>query len=150
MSTTLEKTVQQEQEAHEAAEQADRDHDAQQHEDPDGQTALIDRSEYEREDLAIAKVDGNAIDRIAITFTGTVYLERSEPADVALYNRLTLGTGVTLMVEGKCFGTGAKGATNRDGEPDVILGQKTVKVETVYIPAVENLDSELARTAEAA
>lgn len=148
MGTTLEETVRKEQEHYEQ-EHADEpvDADEPEHVDETGQTALIDRSQYEREDLAIAKVDGNSIDRIALTFSGTVYLERSDPADVALYNALRLGTGVTLMVEGRCFGTGAKGATNRDGELDVIVGQKTVKVDSVYRPAAEDIEDELKRTA---
>lgn len=114
--------------------------------DEAGNPTLIDRSQYEREDLAIAKVDGNAIDRIRIAFSGTVSLDRSEPADVALYNRLVLGREVTLMVEGRASGTGAKEATGRDGDLDVIVGQKTVTVTTVYVPAAEELESALART----
>lgn len=115
-----------------------------------GPIPLADRSAYEREDLAINKVDGQPIDRIKITFSGSVMVDRSEPADVALYNRLVLQREVTLMVEGKCSGTGAKGATDRDGDLDVEVGEKTVKVTTVHIPVVENLKEELARTAEAA
>ena len=154
MSTTLEETVRQEQNDHDAAQDADVEADGAAHdtpEDPDGQQTIVDRSQYEREDLAINKVDGNPIDRISITFTGTIMLDRSEPADVALYNRLTLGKGgLTLMVEGTCSSTGAKQATNRDGELDVIVGTKGVKIQTVYIPLVENLDTELKRTAKAA
>lgn len=99
--------------------------------------ALFDASDYDREDLAIQKIDGNQIDRIAITFTGTVYLDRSSPQDVALFNRARLFQDITLMVEGKCSGTGAKGATDREGELDVIIGQRTVKVTTVYVPAID-------------
>lgn len=103
--------------------------------DPDGK-ALFDRSQFEREDLAIDKVDGNPIDRIKLEFAGAVFLDRSAPADVALYNKLRLGHDVTLMVEGKCSSTGAKGATDREGDLDVVVGAKGVKVTTVYIPAV--------------
>lgn len=162
---TLEETVKREQEEHDAAEQDRRDATGPEHdepaatepepdpgepagEEPNGQTTIIDRSQYEREDLAIARVDGNQIDRIRIAFSGSIMLDRSEPADVALYNRLTLGKGeVTLMVEGVCSSTAAKQATNRDGELDVIVGEKTVKVRTVYVPAVEELETELARSA---
>lgn len=137
MSTTLEKTVQAEQDDYDA-QQAD---DAE-HVDEKGRATLIDRSAYEREDLAINKVDGQTIDRIAVTFAGTVYLDRSDPSDVALYNRLVLQRDVTLMVEGKCSGTGAKGATDRDGDLDVVIGHKTVKVATVYIPAIAEAELE--------
>lgn len=103
--------------------------------DPEGK-ALFDRSQFEREDLAIPKVDGNPIDRIAIKVVGNVYIDRSEPADVALYNKLMLGHDVTLMVEGKCSNTSAKGATDREGDLDVIVGVKQVKVHTIYVPAI--------------
>lgn len=103
--------------------------------DPDGQTAIIDRSLYEREDLAIPKVDGQSIDRIAITFSGTVFLDRSSPGDVKTYNALTLGRDVQLLIEAKCNGTGAKGATDRDGALDVVVGTKGIKVHSLMRPA---------------
>lgn len=146
-SQTLERTVQEEQEAHDAQEAAEREAAEQEHEDEQGQPTLIDRSQYEREDLAIAKVDGNSIDRIYVGFSGGFFLDRSEPADVAFYNRLRLGHDVTLMVEGRCLGTGAKGATNREGQLDVVVGEKKVKIHTGYVPAAEDLEAELARTA---
>lgn len=111
--------------------------------DPEGK-ALFDSSDYEREDIVISKVDGNQIDRIAIKFAGEVFLDRSAPEDVALYNKLRLGNEVTLMVEGRCSATGAKGATDRDGDLDVVVGQKSVKVTTVYIPAGEFTIPEIA------
>jgi len=96
---------------------------------------LFDRTQYEREDLQIPKIDGNTIDRIAVKFAGEVFLDRSSPADVALFNRLVLGHDVTLMVEGHCSATGAEGATDRDGDLDVVVGQRSIKVNTVYVPA---------------
>lgn len=103
--------------------------------EPGGQTAILDPTEYDREDLQLPKVDGQAIDRIALKFTGTVFLDRADPADVALYRKLTLGHDITLMVEGTSRSTAAKGATNKDGELNVILGEKGVTITTVYIPA---------------
>src|SRR3569833_1306251 len=50
---------------------------------------LFDRSQYDREDLAIPKVDGQQIDKIRVDFGGSIMLDRSDPADVALYNSLT-------------------------------------------------------------
>ena len=103
--------------------------------------ALFDRSQYEREDLAIPKVDGQTIDRIRLDFSGSVFLDRSNPQDVALYNRLTLKGDVTLMVEGRCSDTGAKGATDRDGNLDVIVGHKKVRVHTVYLSTIDGLEA---------
>lgn len=104
--------------------------------DPEGKR-LFNASDYEREDLALPKVDGNQLDRIAVKFAGEVFLDRASPADVALFRKLVLGQEVTLMVEGRCSATGAKGATDREGDLDVVVGQKAVKVTTVYIPAID-------------
>lgn len=104
-------------------------------EDPDGQTALVDRSEYEREDLAIPKIDGNQVDRIALSFAGTVFLDRSDPDHVRIYNALTMGrSGLTLKVTGRCSGTAGKLATDKGGSLDVVVGTKTLKVESVDVP----------------
>jgi hypothetical protein len=100
-----------------------------------GQTAIIDHSQYEREDLQIPKIDGQSIDRISIKFAGEIFLDRSEPSDVAVYNALRLGKDVALLVEAKCSSTAAKGATDRDGDLDVVVGTKGLKVHTLSKPA---------------
>jgi hypothetical protein len=102
---------------------------------PDQEDALFDKTNYDDPELAIPKVDGSSIDRIGLKFTSTVYLDRSVPADVALYNRLKFGQDATLMVEVTCNSAGAKGATDREGELDVVIGIKSLKVHTVYRPA---------------
>jgi hypothetical protein len=96
---------------------------------------LFDRSQFDREDLQIPTVDGQTIDRIAIKFAGEVFLDRSDPADVALYNSLELGGDIQLLVTAKCSGTGAKLATDRGGELDVTVGGKGVRVVTLAAPA---------------
>lgn len=106
--------------------------------DPEGK-ALFNRDAYEREDLAIAKVDGQQIDKIAVKFTGRILLDRSAPADVALYNRLQMGSEVELRCAGKVTSTGAGWTTNRDGDLDAIVGEKAVKVETVWVLSPEQL-----------
>ncbi len=95
--------------------------------------ALFDRSQYEREGLAIKNVDGNAIDRIGLKFGGTITLDRSNEDDVALYNRLRLGQDVTLRVEARCAGTGAKEKADADGHLELVLGEKALRVHTVYV-----------------
>lgn len=102
--------------------------------DPTGE-ALFDREAYDREDLAIPKVDGQQIDRIAVNFTGEIMLDRSDPEHVALYNRLILGGNVDLRIAGEITGTGAKRATARDGDLDVVVGRKTIKIDHVTIAA---------------
>lgn len=98
-----------------------------------GTKTLFDASDYEREDLAVPKIDGNAIDRLALAFSGGIMLDRSEPKDVALYNRVHGQKTIELWVEAKWGGTLASPNTNRDGDLDVIVGRKTLKVESIRI-----------------
>jgi hypothetical protein len=102
---------------------------------------LFDRSHYDREDLAIPAVDGEGIDRIRIRFTGSVMLDRSAPADVALFNRLRLSKEVELRVAGRVSGVSTGYTTGKDGDLDAVVGERTVKVETVWVLDPENLSS---------
>jgi hypothetical protein len=106
--TELERTVREEDEVHDLdTSDSVTSNDVEKTEEA-GQTAAFDKSQYDREDLQIAKIDGQSIDRIAIKFTGEIHLDRSDPSDVALYNELKLGRDVALLVEGRCNKTGAK------------------------------------------
>lgn len=100
---------------------------------------LFNASDYDREDLAIAKVDGNQIDRIKIKFAGSVMLDRSNPADVALFNRLRLNQELELRVAGKVTGIGTGFTTGKDGDLDATVGSKTIKVDTVWVLDPEGL-----------
>ena len=100
---------------------------------------LFDKSQYDREDLAIPKVDGEGIDKICVKVAGSIMLDRSDPADVALFNKLTLGKECELRCAGSVSGVGTRYATNRDGDLDAIVGEKTVNVETVWILDPEQL-----------
>jgi hypothetical protein len=106
-------------------------------EPPDGK--IFDDTDYEREDLALPKIDGQGVDRIAVKFSGTVFLDRSDPADVDLVRRLKLGQDATLLVEGKVSAKSYKGATDREGDLDVVVEELGIKVTTVYRPAAEEL-----------
>lgn len=101
--------------------------------------ALFDKSQYEREDLQISKIDGQSVDKIRVKFSGSVMLDRSDPADVALYNRLLLGEDCELRVAGNVSGSGGGKTTNKDGDLDAIVGQKTVTVDTVWVLTPEEL-----------
>ncbi|HEY8723423.1 MAG TPA: hypothetical protein VIL92_06140 [Gaiellaceae bacterium] len=100
---------------------------------------LFDKSQYEREDLQIATVDGQTIDKIRIDLTGSILLDRSDPADVALYNRLILGHECELRVSGKVGGSGAGYTTSKDGELDAVVGKKAVKIDSVWVLTPEEL-----------
>lgn len=148
--TQLERTVREEQEAHDQAEveprrqnvETDEPDEVEADDEPDepnteqdGQTTAFDRSQYDREDLQIAKIDGQSIDRIKIKLTGEIHLDRSDPSDVAVYNELRFGRDVALVVEGRINKTGAEGATDREGDLDVVIGTKTLKVASLRKPA---------------
>jgi hypothetical protein len=96
---------------------------------------LFNKEEYDSPKLALQKIDDQPIDRIAIKFGGTVFLDRSDPNDIALYRRLRLGADVDLKIQANVAFAGAKGATDRDGELDVIVGQKSLRVHSLDIPA---------------
>ena len=104
-----------------------------------GGTSLFDPADYDKPGLQIPKIDGLSIDRIGIDFGGGVMLDRSEPADVALYNRIHGERTIELWVEAKWGGVGAKPATNRDGDLDVIVGKKSLRVESIRIVDPEQL-----------
>lgn len=100
---------------------------------------LFDSQEYEKEGLQIAKVDGRGIDKIRVAFNGSIMLDRSNVDHVALFNRLTLGKSVQLRVAGEVTKTGVGWTTNKDGDLDAIVGERGVKVTTVYMLDPEEL-----------
>lgn len=100
---------------------------------------LFDKSDYDREDLAIPKVDGEQIDKIRFAFSGSVMLDRSEIADVALFNGAKLGKDLELRISAKVAGVGTGFTTNKDGDLDVIVGEKKLKVESVWVLDPEEL-----------
>lgn len=108
--------------------------------EPDaGKGQLFDKSQYEREDLQIERIDGQDVDKIRVAFAGSVMLDRSDPADVALYNRLTLGGECELRCAGTVSGTAGTYTTSKGGDLDAMIGQKTVKVETVWVLTPEQM-----------
>lgn len=104
-----------------------------------GTTTLFTVDDYNDPALAIPKIDGQSIGRIAVAFSGEIFLDRTTKEDVALYNSLVMGRDVELRVAAKVVGTGAKGATNRDGDLDVIVGKKSLTVKTLYVLTPEEL-----------
>jgi hypothetical protein len=98
---------------------------------------LFDKSQYEREDLQLPKVDGEGTDKIAIKFSGTVLLDRADPADVALMRSMKLGNDVTLNVEASVSAKAHKFTTSREGELDAVVLEHNARVHTVYRPAGE-------------
>lgn len=100
--------------------------------DPDGK-ALFNRDHYQREGLAIDMVDGQPIDKIRINFAGSIMLDRSAVADVALFNKLLLGKVAECRVSGKVSKIGTGYTTNREGDLDAIVGERTLKIDTIQV-----------------
>lgn len=101
--------------------------------------ALFDKTRYDDPELRITKVDGQGIDKIRIGFAGSVLLDRSNPKDVELYNRLTLGKECELRVSGKVSKVSTGWTTNREGDLDAIVGERVCKIESVWVLTPENL-----------
>jgi hypothetical protein len=98
-----------------------------------------DRSQYDKPGLRLAKIDGKSVDRIAIKFSGQVMLDRSDPADVKLFRDLELGKqNVSLLIEAAVDKASGSGATNRDGDLDVIVGSKTLRIHSLMRPASDD------------
>lgn len=108
---------------------------------------LFDASHYDDPELAIPKVDGQGIDKIRVAFTGSVMLDRSDPRDVALFRKLKLGKEVELRVAGKIAKTATGWTTNREGDLDAVVGERTCKIDTVWVLDPENLAG-VARTSD--
>lgn len=104
-----------------------------------GNPALFDTSEYRDPSLALPQIDGHDIDRIAIKFSGEIMLDRSDKDHVALWRRVKLGQKIELWVEAKGLGYEGKGATNKDGELDVIVAKRSVSVQHVRVLGPEDL-----------
>lgn len=102
-------------------------------------TPLFDRSKYDREDLALPKIDGEGIDKIRVDFSGSVMLDRMRPEDVALFKRLALASECELRVAGKVSAVKDGFTTSREGDLDALIETRTVKIDTVYVLTPEEL-----------
>jgi hypothetical protein len=139
MTTTeseLERTVREEQEAHDAAQ---RQTAGDVPPDPDG-NALFDKEGYIPEALALPKIDGEQIDKIGIRFKASrILLERSDEADVAMVRDLKLGSTVTLLVECDVGVPAPAFTTAKEGELDALVLYRELRVTGVYKPVPEQL-----------
>lgn len=92
------------------------------------------KSEAAPEALSLPQIDGQGIDRIDVNFSGSIRLDRSDPADVALFKRLALGKEVDLRVVGIAAGKDARISYDEDGYPGETTARAKVKVTTLYRP----------------
>ena len=154
MTTTeseLERTVREEQEAHEAEQRRLRDagetDDDEQPAavagdvppDPDGK-ALFDKDGYIPEALALPKIDGEQVAKIGISIKSSkILLERGEEADCALVRDHHVGQTITLLVECDVGVPSPAYTTSKDGELDALVLYRELRVTGVYKPVAEQL-----------
>jgi hypothetical protein len=93
---------------------------------------LFNGDAYLDPELRLERVDGLQVDEIALAFTGTIRLDRSNADDVALYKRISRGAAVELQVGCRHAGINAAIAEDDDGARTV-TGTKRVKVETLQV-----------------
>jgi hypothetical protein len=82
------------------------------------------------------EIAGEAVarpDRIVVMFSGSVILDRNDPRDLELFDRLQLGTDTSLRVEGQVAARTQKQYTQR-GENTLVKEEAKVVVFAVYDP----------------
>lgn len=100
--------------------------------------ALFDTHAY----LDVPTVDGQAADKLVVSFSGSVSFNAGDEQGKQLFRSLSLGKSATLQVEavvaGKAGGWKIVGAGG-DMEREVVTATAKVKVETLYLPSPEDL-----------
>ena len=137
MATATEEAVRTEQEDWEAEQENAGDETP---EDPDGK-ALFDRAAYQAPGLRIDEVDGQEVDKIWLKFTGRVALDRTKAADVAIFNKARLGAELELRVSGKGARVGTGYTTSKGGDLEAVVGEREVRIDTVYVLSAEELEA---------
>lgn len=105
----------------------------------DTDDGLFDRAAYNDPKLYLDKVDEKDVDKIRLDFSGSVMLDRRNPADVEFMRRLKLGSSHTLKVEAVCSSKKHGYTTGKEGDLDAIVFTGGLKIDTVYWPTPEEL-----------
>lgn len=107
-------------------------------EDPEG-NGLFDKSAYESEELALPKIDGEGVDKIAVKVNGRVWLERGSAEHVALVRDVKLGQEVTLVCRATVRMPVPGYTTDKEGDLDVISLTRHFAVTSVSRAAGEGV-----------
>lgn len=96
------------------------------------QPAAFDATVY---DLPIPKADGMKADRLAITVTGTINLDRTDAEHLEMLNRFQLGQEATILCKAVCVG---KPSTYRPGD-DEHAGELSIRtvLRVISVDGVE-------------
>lgn len=100
--------------------------------------ALFDADTY----VDVPVMDGQATDKLRVSFGGTIEYRADDPAGQALFEKLTLGKNVDLRVSGPVVGKSGAWkivGPGTDGEREVVTGQVKIKVEDLYQLSPEEL-----------
>lgn len=89
--------------------------------------ALLDASVY---DLPIPTVDGLKADKLRVSISGTIELDRTSEDDLAWLESLKLGRDYELSVTATCVGKPQSYTPSEDG-PGVTTLQTSLKAHTV-------------------
>lgn len=106
---------------------------------PPGKTVeLFDKGAY----LNAVVIDGQAADKIRISFSGSIDYEAADPTGRALFEKLALGKDIDLRVAGtvaKKHGAWKLAGAGTDNEREEVTGQVGVKVTDLYVLSPEEL-----------
>lgn len=94
----------------------------------DTENAIFDASSY---DLPIPRLDGHKADRLSISFSGGVDLDRTSEEDLELIEGLTLGGQVELRITATVTKKGFTFNAGRDESPDATGYGVGLKVESL-------------------
>jgi hypothetical protein len=84
--------------------------------------------EVPRAKITIDDTDPNVI---KLAFSGGIELDRGNPSDVALYNRLVAGKNVDLHVQAFVAGPKTTHRRDADGNVDTVIQTKSVIVHSI-------------------
>ncbi len=103
--------------------------------------ALFDKAKYDDPGLQLPKIGGQALDKIRIKINGGAMLDRLDKDSCQMFRRFAdhLGAEFELRVSGRVKDVQATGATNREGDLDVIVGAVVLHVDTVYLVRPEDM-----------
>lgn len=104
---------------------------------PDG--ALFEKADYNDPRLALDTVDDKDVDKIQLEFSGSVMLDRRDPADVAVMRDLALGKSLELRVAATVKSKKHGYTTGKEGVLDAVVYTGGLKVDTVYVLKPEEL-----------
>lgn len=94
--------------------------------------SLFDRSQYQRPELRIDKIDGHDIDRPRFKFSGAVSLDRMSPEDVGMFNDARMGEEFEVRVRVRVAGFGVRVVSDRDGDFQATIGERSLTIEGVW------------------